>query len=285
MTVEEIRRKGKSLGLSYLQSLSLFLFETILTWVSESELKEILWLKLSELSIRGKKQGELNEIVFYTREISYGKLEDALKKLFLKKEHMFSRFSWELVIYDRQLEIPLKVQLGQVPVVFQMVIRPVWDKDSFPETGQYPIQLLDKGGNQEISYCAYPTELNLAECFYEILENLELIGDLEAYELAWRILKEYPMEGRKIYAHMNEMLEKQPMASLEKRWDTVLEYQTYGYMKKRWDKNRKGRKEETCSWEECIKLLDRFFTPVWKAIQEDTIFFGDWMPNLGRYLD
>lgn len=285
MTIEEIRRKGKSLGLSYVQSLSLFLFETVLTWVSETELQELLWLKLSEFCLTEKKQGELNEIIFYTKEISYGRLETSIQKLFLKKEHEFSKMSWKLVIYDRQLQIPLEVQLGQVQAAFQMVIRPVWGQDQFPEEGHYPLRMLEKEKNSEIAYCAYPTELNLAECFYEILEKMELIGDLEAYDLACRILKEYPVEGRRIYVHMKELLEKQPMASIKKRWDTVLGYREYGYMRKRWNKYQKGRKEKTSSWEECMDLLGQFFSPIWKAIQEDTIFFGDWMPSLGRYLD
>ncbi len=285
MTIEGIRQKGKSLGLSYVQSLSLFLFETVLTWVSETELQELLWLKLSEIFLTDKKQGELNEIIFYTKEISYERLEASIQTLLLKKEHEFSKLSWELLIYDRQLQIPLEVQLGQVPVAFQLVIRPIWGQDQFPEEGHYLLKMLGDEKNPEIAYRAYPTELNLAECFYEILENLELIGDLDAYDLACRILKEYPIEGRRIYVHMKELVERQPMASLEKRWDTVSGYREYGYMRKRWNKYQKGRKEKTSSWEECMDLLEKFFSPIWKAIQEDTIFFGDWMPSLGRYLD
>lgn len=285
MTIEEIRGKGKSLGLSYVQSLSLFLFEKILTWVSETELQEMLWLKLSELSIAEKKQGELNEIIFYTKELSYGQLEASIQKLFQKKEHEFSRLSWEVIIYDRQLQVPLEVQLGQVQLTFLMIIRPVWEQDQFPEEGRYSLRMLKRENDSEIVYCAYPTELNLAECFYEILESLELIGEMEAYDLAYRILQEYSIEGRRIYVHMKELLEKQPMASLEKRWDTVLSYREYSYMRKRWNKFQKSRKEKAGSWEECMELLGKFFSPIWYAIQKDTIFFGDWMPSLGRYLD
>ena len=38
-------------------------------------------------------------------------------------------------------------------------------------------------------------------------------------------------------------------------------------------------------WKDLSKKVFRFFLPIWNASARDEIFFGDWMPELGRYLD
>lgn len=37
-------------------------------------------------------------------------------------------------------------------------------------------------------------------------------------------------------------------------------------------------------WSEVIDLLDKFYGPIVKAIEEDSILVEDWMPGLQRYL-
>ena len=58
-------------------------------------------------------------------------------------------------------------------------------------------------------------------------------------------------------------------------------------MKKKWNRYVKecgdlDKKED--SWERVLELMEECFRPVWQAIDQDEIFIGDWMPQLGRYL-
>lgn len=279
--VEKIRQKGKKLGFSYIQSLSLYLFETILCWVSQSDLKDDMWLKWSELD-RKRMKGAPNQIIYYRKDISYLTLQQAIDRMCKDKSNNHFQLDWDMLFFDKQMEIVLTVKIEHVIVSFKIVIRPVWEKEQFPEKRIYRSLFWE---NREIVYKSYPIELNLAECFYEILDRLELIKDMEPYGTICQILGSYPVDGRRTYLNMAELLKKQELTSVKKRWDTVLGYKDYTYMEKRWKKYCKTDKEQTVSWEECMGLLKEFFTPVWNSIQEDRIFVGDWMPHLGRYLN
>lgn len=280
--IEEIRKKGKNLGFTYVQSLSLFLFETVLQWISESKLKDDLWLKSSDLQIKERHTGISHEMICYQREISCLDLHHAIEELLKNRESDSFHLKWEMLIFDRQIELILHTKLEQVEVPFKVMIRPIFAREQFPEEEIYPSLLSEK---KEICYNAYPVGIDLAECFYEILDRLELIGDMRSYDTICWILKHYPVEGRKVYLLVKEFLEKKELPSVEKRWETILSYVSYPYMKKKWNKYRKVYREEKITWDACMKLLDEFFTPIWDAIWRDQIFFGDWMPHLERYLD
>lgn len=283
MTVEEIREKGKKLNLPYVQAISLYLFERILERVSHSELKDEMWLRQTEFFQKGKKKKTVpNQIVYYMKDISYQTLQQAMDEILRQKKDSSFQMEWEMLFLDNEIEIVLHTKVEQVEVPFKVVIRPVWMEDQFSEKEVYFSLLWE---NRTVEYRAYPVELRLAECFYEILDKLELTASMECYDTVCQILREHSVDGRRTYLNMLELLEKQPVTSVEKRWDTVLGYRDYSYMKKRWNTWRKAEKENMISWEECMETLREFFSPIWNAIQEDKIFIGDWMPHLGRYLD
>ena len=44
--------------------------------------------------------------------------------------------------------------------------------------------------------------------------------------------------------------------------------------------------ESDCpEWSQVIELLVRFFTPIFDMVLRNELFIGDWMPQIGRYLD
>lgn len=280
MGVEQIREAGKKQKLSYIQSLSLYLFERVLYWISRSEQREEMWLRRPELPGKARNKSS-NEIVFYRKHISYQELLQMAEQIFHgQTEDSPFQVKWDLVFYDRQLEMELDVRLEQVAVPFKIVVRQVWDEDRYPEKESYhPLILPEK----EIPYVAYPIELELTECVYEIMDRMELVHDMQPFAMACCILQAYALDGRRMFQNFRDLFERQPLTALGKRWETIRGYQGYTYMKKRWNKYRKAISLET-SWEECMQALDAFFSPIVEAIVEDRIFYGDWMPHLVRYL-
>jgi len=282
MTIDEIRNAGKRLGFSYTQTMSVYLYERILYWISLQDFSDNMWLRRSDFYEKGKKKKTApNQIIYYMREISYQELQQAFEHMFTHKEEQAYQIQWEMRFFDRQIEVALHIKIEKVTVPFKIVIRPVWIEEQFPEKEEYQFLLWEGKTTQ---YRAYPVELYVAESFYEVLDKLELIGDMKIYNTIYRVLSSYPVDGRRAYLNMVEIFKQQAMTSVEKRWDTVLGYRNYAYMKKRWNKYRKSEKEEEVVWEECIGLMEEFFTPIWRAVQEDVIFTGDWMPHLGRFL-
>lgn len=290
LTIEEIRDKGKSQGLSYVQSLSSCFFEEIMRWVERSDLKDRMWLKPEEFYLKGKGRGtEAGQMTYYMKDISYTDLEEMVSDIQRQKRQEQVSLDWQLLFYDLQLEIGLSLKVTKVLVPFRIVVRPVWQADCFPEEEVYqPIF----GEFEPVSYKTYPEELNLAECFFEMMEKLELIGDMRPYGEALRILKTRSVDGRRVSQYVKELQGIRKMTSWEKRWETVAGYGNYTYMKKRWDKyrkrdlkiNRRESGDKEVSWSELMVLLKEFFTPLWESIQKDQIFLGDWMPQLGKYL-
>ena len=73
-------------------------------------------------------------------------------------------------------------------------------------------------------------------------------------------------------------------AKQEKRIEMLESYDTYTYMKKRWEKYVRKQGIENVSWETVLHRIVLFLRPVWNAMCRDEVFFGDWMPDLERYL-
>ena len=55
-------------------------------------------------------------------------------------------------------------------------------------------------------------------------------------------------------------------------------------MKKRWEKYIRKQGTEDVSWETVLHRIIVFLSPVWNTMCRDEVFFGDWMPDLARYL-
>ena len=65
----------------------------------------------------------------------------------------------------------------------------------------------------------------------------------------------------------------------------ILSYRDYSYMRKRWEKYLRHRKKKEPAWTEVMQVLEQFLPQMWSTLCRDEIFFGDWMPDLQRFLD
>ena len=64
-------------------------------------------------------------------------------------------------------------------------------------------------------------------------------------------------------------------------------YRDYPYMKKRWEKFCRHSAiagTETLKWEKEMECFHHFLGDMWEAVCRDEVFFGDWMPELARFL-
>ena len=68
------------------------------------------------------------------------------------------------------------------------------------------------------------------------------------------------------------------------RFEILAGYREYAYMKRKWKAFLRSIHSKEPSWTVTMDRFLQFFGPIWKAIVEDTVFFGDWMPELGRFL-
>lgn len=99
---------------------------------------------------------------------------------------------------DNVLELVLTGEFEEMTVPLTVQVTQMGQADIVPEK-RTAARLF---GDTEFTYLEYPYENILAENLILILKNMELIPDMEAYEAAYHILKQEPVNGR----HIREML-------------------------------------------------------------------------------
>lgn len=179
---------------------------------------------------------------------------------------------------DKNPRIHLKIVKWpfQIPFVLELI---PYEGDSLA----LEEKIIENALSEKISYCMFTSEEYLSRSFYRIIEDLELIYSLSWYQDSYDILTEKVVEGRRVSQSLGQLLLENAIPLLEERLDIISSFEDYEYMEKRWENYRKG---ESCpEWGQVIELLVRFFAPIFEMTQKDEIFIGDWMPQLGRYLD
>lgn len=176
----------------------------------------------------------------------------------------------------------LEIRWNPYRIPFELEIIPYKGHNIYPKEKELEEVTF---GKEKIVYYKFPSEEYLARGFYEILNSLELLNDLSWYKEIYDILTMESVDGRKVWDSFRRLLLEQPMPSVEKRMDTLKSYEDYWYMKKKWKSQSRREKKEYPQWNQVIQILGQFFTPVFDGVMKDEIFIGDWMPQLGRYLD
>jgi len=167
----------------------------------------------------------------------------------------------------------------QVPITMRIDVAHL--NTQIPKKKEFKLIFNDKKTG---SYYSYSKESILSEALFEIMRKLELISDMESYDVVNDIIKSQTISGRHIIEDLMILAQKEPKVLSMKRLDQIASYKKYGYMKKKWQQYEKKHKEAYVDWEEIVERLLAFLTPIWTALCENEIFFDDWMPELGRFL-
>lgn len=181
-----------------------------------------------------------------------------------------------------QLLVSLEIQKKPYRIPIQLEILPYQGQGGYPQEETLPEGISGKG---TISYCKFNAEEYLARCFYQVLDSLEWLDDFLWYQEIYSILSQKAVNGRKVWDSLRRLLLEQPIPFVQNRLDTLKGYEGYAPMADRWDALHAGMERPYPTWQEAIRLLGEFYTPIFEGILKDEIFFGDWMPQLKRYLD
>lgn len=130
------------------------------------------------------------------------------------------------------------------------------------------------------SYLQFPRETQMAEDFFTIIKNLELIKDMSPYHRLYTGINSFSVEGKLLWLSLKELCEVVDPKDFER----VKAYGENNYMSLSWDKYLKGQNLDKISWKETISLICDFMGPICTSLLEDTPFLGDWMPELRRFL-
>lgn len=297
---ESWREKSKTDDISLSDLLYGYIVEDLMCRVCASSFKEHLWLCNESVlgeSVYRKASKESLEFFYMENKKTFAKssieagdaldakvLELLLKEVFSKESfHQGEETSWtyQYEEKDNQIFVKLNATYIQMQVPVTMYIKPVVLSSQKPKKREL-ISLFQQ--RRVCEYYSYSKESILTESLFEIIHKMELISDMEHYDVVNEILKEQSLSGRYILEDLKAMAAKSPKMISVKRLEQIASYKNYGYMKKKWQQYCRQQKREMTTWEELMDRLMNFLSPLWKALCEDEIFFDDWMPELGRFL-
>lgn len=293
-----LKAKSEELEIPFSNLLAGCILEELMYLITDSPFGEFLWIKNSYIFGAGqyrKKNILTLEFAYLLDEkvIAKGKplpgqqlslkMGYIILSYILKKEKV-PEIKWRgrASYTDEIVELEVTGELEEMTVPLQIRISPIYEEELLPIRKK--LQPVMENG-QEIEYLQYPWEKMLAELLYTILNDMELIPEMRYYDQVYQILGNELVDGRHIRGELAEHCEKGQMAPDEERLKEILSYKNYNYMRKKWEKYLRHRKRDEPSWDEVMDRIEVFLTGIWKAICRDEVFFGDWMPGLGRFLD
>ena len=293
-----LEEKSEELEIPFSNLLAGYVLESLMYLITESEFWKYLWLKTGSLLGVDK----YNRDSIPTLEFAYVADEDAEsekktgpgKKLSLKtgymilasvlKEEKVPEIQWRgrvsfgegVAVLDvegvfEDMAIPVHIELMEIA-----------SNTAIPLEKELPLMMEH---NKTITVMEYPSNSILAEQLLEILKDVELTSLMQAYDTAYQILDRQPVHGRHIQSLLAEVCDEEGFPLDPDRVNEIVLCRDQAYIKKRWGKYLRHQKRKEPSWEMVMEKISAFLPAVWNAVCQDILFFGDWMPELGRFLD
>ena len=285
---------SKKMQMPFADLLGGVVLEDIIARIAGSANKENFWLRNS--NVIGKEQYQKNLVLHLEYDYVIGKLKKAdpekneqtllmdlagqLEMIFADTESGVSyRMKKQVQKQDLRIQLNARIEEMQIPV--SLKIHLMFDEKKIPKKESFVPIVFPK---TEVTYYSYPVEAFLAENFIEAVVKLELIQDMKVYYDIYYLLERESVDGRKVKDYIDEECEKKQIKKETERLAMIASYRDYTYMKKKWKVFLRSIKEKEPQWEMVIERFLCFFEPIWQAVIEDFVFFGDWMPELNRFL-
>lgn len=293
----ELKLKSEELKIAFPNLLAGYVLEELMYLITDSLFGETLLLKNNEIfgveQYRNKNVLTLefayllDEKVIGSGEFVPGqelslKLGYIMLASILKKEKV-PNIKWRgrVLFSGDTMEMEITGELEEMTVPLRICINPILTENLMLQKKVLHPFMEEQ---EEIEYFQYPWEMMLSENLYNIIKDMELIPEMRAFDIVYRILDRELINGRHIHEFIYFYCKRDGMDVDEDRLKEILSYQNYTYMKKRWDKYARQQKKPMPSWEEVMKKIKNFLSPIWEALCKDEIYCGDWMPELGRFL-
>ncbi|MCR5452699.1 MAG: hypothetical protein K6F00_08745 [Lachnospiraceae bacterium] len=185
-------------------------------------------------------------------------------------------------ISENEIRLELSLQSDEVYAPLKLSVVRLTDK----KIAAVPTELsLTTMNNMSLPILGVSPEAIACEHVVHILRDLELIGEMEPYLYLYELLGRASIGGKELSFKLEEDLKRENIYPAKENMDLFHTYGSSSYMKKRWKTLLRRQKLTSPSWEETYTLICNFIDPVMESLQNELIYFGDWMANLGRYLD
>ncbi len=175
-------------------------------------------------------------------------------------------------------ELSVSIEAMHTPLILTFVENA---EDIFPEKTEFTPRF----GGKTVELFTYPFENICADDYGDILARLEFMNDLSPFEEIYSIITANACDGTGFLVRLRASCEQRNVPFTASRLEKFRELAENKALIKKWDKRQKKASGTPVAWPDLIGTLYAFLSPVWEAILEEKVFFGDWMPELSRYLD
>lgn len=294
---QELKRLAEEKQLPFANLLRTYVLEDLMLRIYSSDYRDLLLLRDDGMfGEEACRRGGEESLSFYYQQSAKPFLENRLlpgqrlcvrlmenfvEKIFLPENAANIRWTGEVIPASPAIRISLMAVHKEMTVPVTAEITALSEGHQCPE--RRVLQRLATSG-KELAYWKYSAENQLSVDLFQMMDKLELIGDMGAYYRTYRTLLTQPLSGRHIAEGLARLAEQSPQVKREYRLEQLKGYRSYAYMRRRWNQYLKRRRAESAAWEEALDLILAFLTPVWESFCRDEIFFDDWMPELGRYM-
>ena len=278
-----VKSKCEELSIPFSNLASAFMVEEGLFVIANSFYSDHFILRnASELTLAVYRRKLVHQLSFYyTGAFTVRDLAIVLTRTLIREKK--SGIAWDMSLHmigETQARVLMKGDLNGISVPFELLLEAA--PSDFPAKKE--TFRLFFTPDAFFSYYAYPKERTLTSAFVDIVRKMELIHDMRPYDTVFGILRTESLDGRHVKEHLENELFSRQLTLDKKRWNMLLNYRNDAYMKKKWKTWLRGEKKDAPSWAEVMDLTEAFFGPIWESMCADTVFFGDWMPDLGRFL-
>ena len=256
-----------------------FIQESLLAKIYNSKYKEDIWIK----DCFPWERNEEKIYMYFRKKKEQAGNREYIEKVFDKILSEDEEIEWQYKIRGDESAVVVGIEAAykQMNIPMTLVLEEITICDISPEKRSFRLMLRQV---KHIDCYIFKPESKIIDSLYEIVEKLELIGDMESYAIINQVLKTDSVSGRRVMEGLSDKASHAPKVLREKRISQIESYKTYSYMKKRWEKYCKNHNNLRDSWEDVVERVVSFLGPIWKALCRNEIFFDDWMPELGRFL-
>ncbi len=291
LNLNVVKEKARQLEIPLVNLLAGSLLELCVRRIAQSPYGEAMWLENGDvLGAQQYKKGYQLTLFYSYIEDGHrndpskpsGKLTDDTKRDLLNvlcPSPETEDIVWSSKI--RENELLLTASLGEMAVPLVVKINSRAEGDYYPQHRE--LRLLMEN-NMTIEYLHFPYEWTLAHHFVSLMEKMELLPETEYYIEMYDIVCRESVDGRRVREYLTAQLEGRTIAREESRLETIRSYVNLRYMKAKWKVLLRQKKRQSPTLEEAIDAIVAFYGPLWQSICNDEVFFGDWMPQLRRYL-
>lgn len=294
---QELKERGEKIGLTLADTLLGYMIEDALLRIYGSGYGEYLWLESREIfgvEAYRKRADEQIRFLYQPAEraiapeklcpgqkLSVALCEAMVREIFAGDNVQQIRWSGNVSETNGSFYLYLTGSYKEMRVPLCLTLHSAEAQNQRPGKREKELSVIE---HRKLTYYVYAPENRVSKDLFEIMDKLELIGDMGCYDRVYQVLCREPLSGRYVLEELNALTETCPKVRSKQRLTQLAEYESYAYMRKRWEKYARGHNQRDVAWIDVIHLILDFLTPVWDSLCENAIFFDDWMPELRRFL-